>query len=101
MVLYNTTFVMDANIGEDFLGFVEKQWLPIAQKSGLMKEVKILKMVEELEQGNATFSVQVFLKTMDDVLTFQKTHEVEMTLGLNIRFKGQYASFSTKLWVIG
>ena len=101
MIVYNTTFVIDTSCANVFLEFIENQWIPKALESGLVVESKILKMIEELDDKNATFSVQLFFKHLNDLEVFQKKCENVINRDLTLILNNQYAKFSTKLWVIG
>ena len=71
MILYNVTINIDYDVHDEWLDWMKNKHIPDVLKTGLFIENKICRILAE-EDGGKSYSIQYFLKNMDDYYTYQK-----------------------------
>lgn len=97
MILYNTTYSIALETGQDWLRWMKNFQIRAVMATGLPVGHKILRLLTELDNGGVTYSVQLDFSTIADYETYQQYHANAMQQRIQHRFGGQYVSFDTLL----
>ncbi|TAF31006.1 MAG: DUF4286 family protein [Runella slithyformis] len=97
MIRYNVTININQELQQEWLHWVKTKHLPAVMATGLPVAYQILRLLTELDNGGATYSVQLSFNEMEDYLTYQTLHQPELQQNHHDRYNGQYVSFRTLL----
>lgn len=100
MILYNTTYNVADEVAADWLRWMQRFYLPAVQATGLTTGHKILRLLTELDNGGATYSVQLDFASLETYQTYQTQHADSLRQRIQHRFGNQLVSFDTLLEVI-
>ena len=99
MILYNVTINIDYDVHDEWLDWMKNKHIPDVLKTGLFIENKICRILAE-EDGGKSYSIQYFLKNMDDYYTYQKEYASSLQLEHTQKYEGKFATFRTILEVV-
>ena len=99
MILYNVTINIDYDVHDEWLDWIKNKHIPDVLKTGLFIENKICRILAE-EDGGKSYSIQYFLKNMDDYYTYQKEYASSLQLEHTQKYEGKFAAFRTILEVV-
>lgn len=99
MILYNVTINIDYDVHDEWLDWMKNKHIPDVLKTGLFIENKICRILAE-EDGGKSYSIQYFLKNMDDYYTYQKEYASSLQLEHTQKYEGKFAAFRTILEVV-
>lgn len=71
MILYNVTVNIDDSVHDEWLEWMQKKHIPDVLATNLFIENKIFKLINPPSEDGVTYSIQYFLKSMED---YQKYH---------------------------
>ncbi|QKZ14422.1 DUF4286 family protein [Spirosoma sp. KUDC1026] len=97
MILYNTTYSLAAEVGPDWVSWMQKFYLPAVLATRLPVGHRMLRLLTEIDNGGLTYSVQLDFNDMTDYTSFLELHADTMQKRLQHRFGGQFVSFDTLL----
>lgn len=97
MIIYNITINISYPFEEEWLSYMKSIHIPKILSTGLPIEVKLLRLLTEIENEGATYTSQLTFLTMEDFLAYQTGHQAELQENHHQRFNGQYVSFRTLL----
>jgi hypothetical protein len=97
MLIFNITFNIESRIHDQWLTWMKANFIPVVLETKLPNDIKILRLLTEVENGGNTYSFQLFFKEMEDYLSFEKNHKEQVLDRHNILFRGKYVLFSTLL----
>ncbi|MDE6369537.1 MAG: DUF4286 family protein [Muribaculaceae bacterium] len=99
MILFNTTFHLDATIESEFLTWLKLEFIPAAISSGFEKPL-LCRIVDNIEPGCAAFALQFFASTMSDVDNWRAGRLCGLIATMSTRWKDRALAFSTPMEVI-
>ena len=100
MVLVNETFSVDINHSDDWIKWIQEQYIPALVESKLLENCILSRVQNSQIQGAESFALQ-FVVTNESKLTIWKENlDPELKQKLNAKFAGRYASFQTFLNII-
>ncbi|WP_338875674.1 DUF4286 family protein [Spirosoma sp. SC4-14] len=97
MILYNTTYSVANEVEQDWLHWMKTSHIPSMLATGLPAGHKVLRLLTEIDNGGATYSVQLDFNAMEDYFTYQSLHADTMQQQIQDRFANQFVSFDTLL----
>jgi len=97
MILYNTTYSVANEVEQDWLHWMKTSHIPAILATGLPISHKVLRLLTEIDNGGATYSVQLDFNAMEDYFTYQSLHANSMQQRIQDRFSNQFVSFDTLL----
>lgn len=103
MYIYNTTFVCDDSRLEEFLIWLDAEFIPALVATGVAKDAQlahVLPMSESDEKEAASFSVQVKVEDADALQEWMKQTFYPSIDGLASRFGDKVLYFATILEVL-
>lgn len=100
MILYSITFNIENAVQKDWLSWVKASYLPQLMATGLIHENKILRLLHEEDNGGTTYSLQLYLKSMEDYKSLTTVHEDDIYIQMVEKYRGNYVDFRTILEVV-
>ena len=100
MILFSITFNVENIIHEQWFSWMKNTQIPPMLLSGLISDYKLMKLLNEYDNGGTTYSCQFYMNDMTDVQKFEKEFEDELMLALSKSFPNQYVMFKTLLEVL-
>lgn len=97
MILFNITYSLDPKIEREWLRFMKSEYISMLKATTLLADVKILKLLTELDNGAVTYSLQIHFRAMEEFLTYHHTFADGHQAKIDERFANQYATFRTLL----
>ena len=97
MILYNITYSVDQPIEREWLRWMKDEHVPAIAATGLTMQTNTLKLLTEIENGGATYTVQCWFQTMEDFVTYQSQHQPALQQQVADRYASRYVSFRTLL----
>ena len=97
MILYNETVGIDLNIEREWLAWMKATYIPKVMETGMFVEFKIYKVLISEDEGTASYSVQYFAKSMDEVERYLDVFAPVLIEELREKFKDHHAAFRTLL----
>ena len=61
MILFNTTFMVDDGVHDDFIRWVKADHLPACEELSLLDGQKFFKLLDSDEPGATTYCIQYFI----------------------------------------
>jgi hypothetical protein len=100
MILYSVTVNIDNNVQEEWLQWMRSVHVPEVLATGLFVENRILRLLNEEDNGGSTYSFQYLLKSMDDYNTYQKEYAPALQASHKMRYADRFVAFRTLLEVV-
>jgi hypothetical protein len=97
MIIYNTTYTLDAAIQHEWTYWVRTDYLPAILETGLVTESRVLRLISDVGQQGVVHTIQLGFSNLSTYETFS-TEFVDLFYGrMAFRFGTKLASFSTVL----
>lgn len=105
MILYNTTFAVDANRADDFIAFAREQYMPACHRAGhydlLLTELAGERSVNSYtSQPVRTFALQMRVPTAEALAAFRSSLLPELYMALGREFGIAVNMFESQLNVV-
>ena len=97
MIIYNITINISYPSEKEWLTYMKTIHIPEIMATSLPLEVKLLRLLTEIENEGSTYTSQFTFRTMEDFLAYQTHHQGELQEKHHQKFNGQYVSFRTLL----
>ncbi|REA59082.1 DUF4286 domain-containing protein [Dyadobacter luteus] len=97
MIIFNITVNISYAAEKDWLSYMKETHIPEIKATGLPVEVKLLRLLTEIENEGSTYTSQFSFRTMEDFLAYQTNHQADLQNKHHELFNGQYVSFRTLL----
>lgn len=97
MILYNITFNIEPEIKEEWLSWIKHEYLPYLMDTGSFLELKIFRLLNEIENQGLTYSVLCFSDSLEKVNTYLEVFAPKIVERHNQSFKYKHVSFMTIL----
>jgi hypothetical protein len=97
MILYNITFNIESRFNEQWLKWTKTHLIPAFQNIDSIEKVKILRLLNEIDNGGMTYSVQLNFNKMDDYKQFEANQKEYILDRHNSLFRGKFVIFTTLL----
>ncbi len=95
MILYNVTVNIDDSVHDEWLEWMRSKHIPDVLSTGLFTESKLYRIRTEHEEEENTYSIQYFLRSMDDYKTYQKDYAENLQSEHTEKFKDKFVAFRT------
>lgn len=97
MIIYNITININYPAEKDWLRFMKQEQQPGMLATGIPTDVKIFRLLTEIENEGSTYTTQLTFRTMEDFLAYQTDFQDEFVERHHSLFNGHYVSFRTLL----
>jgi hypothetical protein len=101
MILYSVTVNIDNEVHDEWLHWMKTEHIPDVLSTGLFVDNKILRMLDEVENGGVTYSFQYYLNNAEDFQTYQQHHAARLQDEHARRYQDRFVAFRTLLEVVG
>ena len=95
MILYNITVNIDDSVHDEWLEWMRSKHIPDLLSTGLFTESKLYRIRTENEEEENTYSIQYFLRSMDDYKIYQKEYAEKLQFEHTEKFKDKFVAFRT------
>ncbi len=100
MILYSVTVNIDNGVHDEWLHWMKTEHIPDVLKTGLFVDNNILKLLTEVGNGGVTYSLQYYLRNMEDYETYQAQHAPRLQAEHAQRYREKFVAFRTLLEVV-
>ncbi len=97
MIIYNITFNINFPAEKEWLQYMKNHYMPKILETGLPVECKMFRLLTEIENEGATYTVQFRFNCMEDFMAYQTKYQSSLIDKHHNMFNGQYVSFRTLL----
>lgn len=99
MILYNVTINIENDSRHEWLAWTKTKHIPEMMATGCFIDYKILHMLNEEDNGGATYAIQFFLRSLDDLKDYENTYGA-IEAEHQQRYKDRHVIFRTILEVL-
>lgn len=100
MILYSVTVNIDQAAHDEWLQWMIEKHVPAVLATGLFKDHKILRLLNEEENDGVTYSFQYFTESLEKLEEYQKKYALNLQQEHGERYKSRFVAFRTVLEVI-
>lgn len=97
MIIFNITINISYEAEKEWLTYMKQTHIPEIMSTKLPLDVKLLRLLTEIENEGVTYTSQFSFRTMEDFLAYQTDFQSEIQEKHHRQFNGQYVSFRTLL----
>jgi hypothetical protein len=97
MIIFNITVNISHSAETEWLTYMKNKHIPEIMATNLPMEVKLLRLLTEIDNEGATYTSQFSFRTMEDFLAYQTDYQADLQEKHHQTFNGQYVSFRTLL----
>lgn len=97
MIINNITYSVDKTLEQDFLEWLKAFHIPEVMMTLKPKSFKILRLLTEIENAGATFSVQYNFENLIDFEDFEARFQDDLNYEVYKRYNGHYVFFPSLL----
>ena len=97
MLLYNVTVGIDKDVEFEWLEWMKVEHIPEVMNTGMFVEFKMYKVLHDQEDGNVSYSIQYFARTINHINIYFEKFAPKLLEKLRIRFKDKHVAFMTLL----
>ena len=97
MIIFNTTYHVDDEIHDDYLGYIRETFIPQALESGFLYEARLARIVAQHNEPGTSYSLQFRVKNSDTLRLWLNTGGDALNKDLVARFGNKIAGFVTLL----
>ena len=94
MILYNVTIIMESEIHNDWLNWMQEKQIPRVLETGYFVSHRILRVLESPNEG-ITFCVQFILDSNEKLKEFNEKHKGLLEANTPIEFNNKLVIFPT------
>jgi hypothetical protein len=99
MIIYNVTVVIDEDVSEEWLKWMQEIHIPEVMASGKFIDGKLSRILAE-EEGGKSYSVQYLCSDMESYEAYKRGDAPALQKKIDARFAGKYVAFRTLLNVL-
>ncbi|MFC2126112.1 DUF4286 family protein [Bacteroidota bacterium] len=97
MFLYNLTVSIEHDVEISWKDWIRGVYIPKVMATGLFSSVKLYRLIEDPNSDDATYSVQFFTDTIQDIEKFLKDEAPLLAAEHQQRFHHKHVAFRTVL----
>lgn len=100
MIIYNVTLSIDRDIEQQWLQWMKEIHIPEVMATGCFIENKLLRMLDQEEEGGLTYASQYLCVDMPTYERYQKEFAPALQKSFADKYSGKFAAFRTILDVL-
>ena len=97
MIIQNITYSINKDLEQNFLNWMQSVHIQNVMATGFPKTFKIMRLLTELDNGGATFSVQYNFDNLESFETFENDYFDDLNYEIDKRYGGKYVFFPSLL----
>lgn len=95
MILYNVTINIDSSVHDEWLEWMKTKHIPDVLATGLFIDNKIFRIISADDEEGKTYSIQYFLKNMNDYEKYLKEFAGKLQEEHTGKYKEKFVAFRT------
>ncbi len=99
MIIYSVTVKVMSEIQVDWYNWMKEVHIPDVMETGMFKECKMSKILEEDESQGVTYNMQYLCESYSVLMDYQEKFAPRLQDEHNKRYDGKYVAFRTLLKV--
>ena len=99
MIIYNETFIVDEGIHEQWLSWMQTEYIPQVMKTGHFNSYKILNVLDSPNEG-VTYCVQYLTDSREKYDLFNLHHFLGLQATHQQKFENQFVLFNTLMQTV-
>lgn len=100
MILYSVTVNIDHDVHEEWLHWMRTEHVPDVLATGLFVDNKMLRLLNEFDNGGITYSFQYYLNSMEDYIRYENDYAPRLQAEHAKKYDGKFVTFRTLLEVM-
>ncbi len=97
MIIYSVTVKVFPEIHADWLEWMKTVHIPEVMATGLFKECRMSKVLEQDESQGATYNMQYLCESYSVLMEYQEKYAPELQKDHTKRYEGKFVAFRTLL----
>lgn len=97
MILYNVTINIDKDVEAEWLSWMKTSHIPKVMATGMFLNYKMYRLLGEIENAGATYSVQYFTDNMQKVENYLEEYAPDLVKEHKERYQHKHVAFRTLL----
>jgi hypothetical protein len=97
MLIHNITYNIEKELENDFLDWIKNVHVQNVMITGFPKSFKIMRLLTEIDNGGATFSVQYKFDSIEGFEVFENEYFDDLNAAVDKRYRGKYVFFPSLL----
>lgn len=100
MIIYNITFAVDDQIGEEWVKWIKSVFLSAYEATGFFDDSRLMEILGSKQGGHTSYSAQLFTTDKQRLVDFHGEHGEQLHQLLKNKFGDKCVTFDTVLEVI-
>lgn len=100
MILFSETVNIENDVHDEWLHWMKTEHVPDVLSTGLFVDNKILRLLNEYDNGGTTYSFQYYLKNMEDYIIYENDHAPGLQNKHTEKYRDKFVAFRTILEVV-
>ena len=100
MLIYNTTFQVDASDAQNLVIYLHEKYIPEATKSGVMRNARMCRILSHRDNDSECFSVQFEVEDTAQLHKWYSSKGMQLNNEILKLFKNKVVGFPTMMEVI-
>lgn len=100
MIVYNITFAVDDQVGEEWIKWTKAVFLPAYEATGFFDDSRLLEVLGSKHDGHTSYSAQLFTTDKQRLVDFHHEHGEQLQRFLKGKFGDRCVTFDTVLEVL-
>jgi hypothetical protein len=96
MIIYNVTVILEENIHNEYLTFMQQIHMPAVMASGKFTSCVLLKLTEPVNEG-VTYCAQYITDDMDKLIDYRENYSPKLQEDFKQKFENGYVAFRSVL----
>jgi Domain of unknown function (DUF4286) len=96
MIIYNVTIILEENIHDEYLTFMEQIHMPAVMATGKFTSCVLLKLTEPVNEG-ITYCAQYITDDMDKLIDYRENYSPQLQEDFKQKFETGYVAFRSVL----
>ncbi|MDN5212628.1 DUF4286 family protein [Fulvivirgaceae bacterium BMA12] len=97
MILYNVTVNIDDDVREEWITWMKTKHIPDVLATGQFIDHRFYKLIEEVQNGGTTYSIQFFARSMREIDHYLANFATRLRDDHLQKFKDKHVAFRTVL----
>lgn len=97
MIIYNTSYLIDESMKEEFCSWMKDKFIPLLKETGTFPSCYFCKVMVATEDSGLTYSLQLLFKNQDTFNKYRTSFEPRTKAVFTAKYGTKVMSFSSVL----